>query len=158
MKKQQENADFRNKKTASKRLFCIFWCRRPDSNRHVFLRLILNQLRLPISPLRHGRGCGNVLDYTCHRGLCKSLSCSPLLSDEKNSVMANCCACLFNPAAYLLHANITNNWPPQANPPAKTAPVPLRAAVSGRAALCRPLCSSAETGRRPAHIGPDLSA
>lgn len=29
------------------------WCRRPDSNRHVFLRLILNQLRLPISPLRH---------------------------------------------------------------------------------------------------------
>lgn len=30
-----------------------YWCRRPDSNRHVFLRLILNQLRLPISPLRH---------------------------------------------------------------------------------------------------------
>lgn len=36
------------------------WCRRPDSNRHVFLRLILNQLRLPISPLRHGRDAENV--------------------------------------------------------------------------------------------------
>ncbi len=146
------------KKTASKRLFCIFWCRRPDSNRHVFLRLILNQLRLPISPLRHGRGCGNVLDYTCHRGLCKSLSCSPLLSDEKNSVMVNCCACLVNPAAYLLYATITKNRPLQASPPAKTAPAPPPAAGSGRTALCRPLCSSAETGRRPAYIRPDLTA
>ncbi len=35
------------------RLRKVEWCRRPDSNRHVSLRLILNQLRLPISPLRH---------------------------------------------------------------------------------------------------------
>ena len=37
--------------------FSLFsWCRRPDSNRHISRWLILNQLRLPISPLRHGRG------------------------------------------------------------------------------------------------------
>lgn len=107
------------KKTASMRFFLHLLVPKADSNRHVFLRLILNQLRLPISPLRHGRGCGNVLDYTCHRGLCKSLSCSPLLSDEKNSVIVNCCACLVNPAAYLLYATITKNRPLQANPPAK---------------------------------------
>ena len=29
------------------------WCRRPESNRHARGRLILNQLRLPIPPLRH---------------------------------------------------------------------------------------------------------
>lgn len=32
----------------------LYWCRRPDSNRHVgLLRLILSQVRLPIPPLRH---------------------------------------------------------------------------------------------------------
>ena len=37
------------------------WCRRPDSNRHVFLRLILNQLRVPISPRRHWRAMRKTL-------------------------------------------------------------------------------------------------
>ena len=59
------------------------WCRRPDSNRHVFLRLILNQLRLPISPLRHRRGCGNVTDYTCHALACKRHRVYVALSAEK---------------------------------------------------------------------------
>ena len=35
----------------------FFWCRRPDSNRHTRRRLILNQLRLPIPPLRHEVMC-----------------------------------------------------------------------------------------------------
>ena len=61
------------------------WCRRPDSNRHVFLRLILNQLRLPISPLRHGKDTENVLDYTCHWLLRKRQSAIATLSVEKNS-------------------------------------------------------------------------
>ncbi len=61
------------------------WCRRPDSNRHVFLRLILNQLRLPISPLRHGKDTENVLDYTCHWLLRKRQSAIAALSVEKNS-------------------------------------------------------------------------
>ena len=61
------------------------WCRRPDSNRHVFLRLILNQLRLPISPLRHGKDTENVLDYTCHWLLRKRQSAIAPLSVEKNS-------------------------------------------------------------------------
>ena len=75
------------KKAALERLDCITWCRRPDSNRHVFLRLILNQLRLPISPLRHWRGCGNVTDYTCHARPCKQERLCNALSDEKNSVI-----------------------------------------------------------------------
>ena len=41
------------KKAAVERLRLHTWCRRPDSNRHIFRWLILNQLRLPISPLRH---------------------------------------------------------------------------------------------------------
>lgn len=61
------------------------WCRRPDSNRHVFLRLILNQLRLPISPLRHGKDTENVLDYTCHWLLRKRQNAIAALSVEKNS-------------------------------------------------------------------------
>ncbi len=61
------------------------WCRRPDSNRHVFLRLILNQLRLPISPLRHGKDTENVLDYTCHWLPRKRQSAIAALSVEKNS-------------------------------------------------------------------------
>lgn len=64
------------------------WCRRPDSNRHVFLRLILNQLRLPISPLRHGRDAENVVDYTCHAPPCKCQHAIVSLSVEKNSVIA----------------------------------------------------------------------
>ena len=63
----------------------FLWCRRPDSNRHVFLRLILNQLRLPISPLRHGKDTENVLDYTCHWLLRKRQSAIATLSVEKNS-------------------------------------------------------------------------
>lgn len=63
----------------------FIWCRRPDSNRHVFLRLILNQLRLPISPLRHGKDTENVLDYTCHWLLRKRQSAIAALSVEKNS-------------------------------------------------------------------------
>ncbi len=35
----------------------FLWCRRPDSNRHTRRRLILNQLRLPIPPLRHEVMC-----------------------------------------------------------------------------------------------------
>ena len=70
------------KKDVDWRLFIYFWCRRPDSNRHVFLRLILNQLRLPISPLRHGKDTENVLDYTCRTLPCKQRCIHLPPSDE----------------------------------------------------------------------------
>ncbi|WP_432729933.1 hypothetical protein [Klebsiella oxytoca] len=45
----------------------------------------MNQLRLPISPLRHGKDTENVLDYTCHWLLRKRQNAIAALSVEKNS-------------------------------------------------------------------------
>lgn len=79
------------------------WCRRPDSNRHVFLRLILNQLRLPISPLRHGRDAENVVDYTCRAPPCKRQRVPDALSVENFSITFRTC----NQHHGLAHATIT---------------------------------------------------
>lgn len=88
------------------------WCRRPDSNRHVFLRLILNQLRLPISPLRHGRDAENVVDYTCSAPPCKRQRMSGSLSVENFSITFRTC----NQHHGLAHA-ITALIPPSAKRP-----------------------------------------
>lgn len=103
------------------------WCRRPDSNRHVFLRLILNQLRLPISPLRHGKDTENVLDYTCHWLLRKRQSAIAALSVEKNS-------------ASRISANI--QYVPQVNP--SFSPFPL--AVSSFSESARKILQTAQFG------------
>ena len=103
------------------------WCRRPDSNRHVFLRLILNQLRLPISPLRHGKDTENVLDYTCHWLLRKRQSAIATLSVEKNS-------------ASRISANI--QYVPQVNP--SFSPFPL--AVSSFSESARKILQTAQFG------------
>lgn len=103
------------------------WCRRPDSNRHVFLRLILNQLRLPISPLRHGKDTENVLDYTCHWLLRKRQSAIATLSVEKNS-------------ASRISANI--QYVPQVNP--SFSPFPL--AVSSFSEPARKILQTAQFG------------
>lgn len=103
------------------------WCRRPDSNRHVFLRLILNQLRLPISPLRHGKDTENVLDYTCHWLLRKRQSAIATLSVEKNS-------------ASRISANI--QYVPDINP--SFSPFPL--AVSSFSEPARKILQTAQFG------------
>lgn len=103
------------------------WCRRPDSNRHVFLRLILNQLRLPISPLRHGKDTENVLDYTCHWLLRKRQSAIAALSVEKNS-------------ASRISANI--QYVPQVTP--SFSPFPL--AVSSFSESARKILQTAQFG------------
>ena len=105
----------------------FLWCRRPDSNRHVFLRLILNQLRLPISPLRHGKDTENVLDYTCHWLLRKRQSAIAALSVEKNS-------------ASRISANI--QYVPQVNP--SFSPFPL--AVSSFSESARKILQTAQFG------------
>lgn len=115
------------KKAAHKRLSLFRWCRRPDSNRHVFLRLILNQLRLPISPLRHGRGCGNVEDYTCRASPCKRRRGKPALSAQKTSST-------FSPAPTPPAVSLAQPFAPAA-----TAPSPLFSApCRRRASPCPP--------------------